>query len=158
MIKWFKGVQMFIFVLLVSLTPAFGQMGEMGQDHDMKMKNNDKAEKHGEHGMGMEMPQWKKTLTEEQKAKADKMHLELKKMMSLLESKVSLKEAELNSLVTQDKPDTNAIHSKVNEITELKKEMMIKKYDHIAEMRSILTPEQRVSFDLGLLGHHEEHH
>ena len=39
---------------------------------------------------------------------------------------------------------------------------MIKKYDHIIEMRSILTPEQRVSFDLGLSsgmgGMHQGHH
>jgi Spy/CpxP family protein refolding chaperone len=154
----FKGVQIFLFVLLVGLTPAFGQMGQMGHDQEMKMKNDDKTEKYEEHGMGMEIPRWKKSLTEEQKAKTDKMHLELKKVMSLLESKVSMKEAELNSLVTQDKPDANAIHNKINEIMEQEKEIMVKKYDHISEMRSILTPEQRVSFDLGLLGHHEEHH
>jgi Spy/CpxP family protein refolding chaperone len=113
--------------------------------------------------MGMETPGWKETLTEEQKMKADKMHLELKKAMSILEAKTNLKEAELNDLITQDNPDTKAIQSNINDIMEIKKEMMIKKYDHMVEMRTILTPEQRLSFDLGLSSgmggmHQKGHH
>jgi len=77
------------------------------------------------------------------------MHLELKRAMGILEAKANLKEAELNGLITQDDPDTKAIQSNISDIMEIKKEMMLKKYDHILDMRSILTPEQRLSFDLG---------
>ena len=154
-----KIVQLSMIILMAGATFAFAQMGDMEHGTDMKMEKMDKAEQH--EGRGMETPLWKKTLTEEQKMKADKMHLELKKAMGMLEAKVKLKEAELNSLVTKDKPDANAIHGKINEIMELKKEMMTRKYDHIVEMRSMLTPEQRVSFDLGLsdgMMHHEGRH
>ena len=144
--------KLLMLALLASATIAFAQMGEM--KHDQGMKMDKKAEQHESHGSGMETPRWKQSMTEQQKMKADKMHLELKKSMSVLEAKVKMKEVELNSIVMRDKPDANDIHLKVNEITELNKEMMIKKYDHIVEMRSILTPEQRVSFDLGLVGMH----
>lgn len=145
-------IKLLMLALLASATIAFAQMG--GMEHDQGMKMDKKAEQHESHGSGMEAPRWKQSMTEQQKMKADKMHLELKKSMSMLEAKVKMKEVELNDIVMRDKPDTNDIHLKVNEIMELNKEMMIKKYDHIVEMRSILTPEQRVSFDLGLVGMH----
>ena len=58
---------------------------------------------------------------------------------------------ELAILVTQDSPDQNAIDKKIDEILELKREKMRKKYALKVDMRSILTPEQRVSFDMHLL-------
>lgn len=151
-------IRMSMIILMAGATFASAQMGGMEHGSDMKMEKMEGME-HNE-GHGKEALRWKQTLTEDQKMKADKMHLELKKAVSVLEAKVKLKEAELNTMVTKDKPDTSAIHGKISEIAELKKEMMTKKYDHIVEMRSILTPEQRVSFDLGLSGlmHHEGHH
>ncbi|MEK7773402.1 MAG: periplasmic heavy metal sensor, partial [Deltaproteobacteria bacterium] len=145
-----KIVQMSMIALMAGATLAFAQMGDMEHGHDVKMEKMEKAKQC--EGRGMETPLWKKTLTEEQKMKADKMHLELKKAASVLEAKVKLNEAELNGLIMKDKPDANAIHRKINDIMELKKEMMTRKYDHMVEMRSILTPEQRISFDFGLSG------
>lgn len=144
-----------VVILMAGATFASAQMGGMEHGSDMKIEKMEQHKGHGEEAM-----RWKQTLTEDQKMKADKMHLELKKAMSVLDAKVKLKEAELNTMVTKDKPDTNAIHGKIGEIAELKKEMMTKKYDHILEMRSMLTPEQRVSFDLGISGwmHHEGRH
>lgn len=148
-------VRLSLIILMAGATFASAQMGGMEQGSDMKMEKTEHHEGRGEEAM-----RWKQTLTEDQKMKADKMHLELKKAMEVLTAKVKLKEAELNAMVTKDKPDTNAIHGKINEIAELKKEMMTKKYDHILEMRAMLTPEQRVSFDLGISGwmHHEGRH
>lgn len=148
-------VRLSMIILMAGATFASAQMGGMEHGADMKMEKMEHHEGHGK-----EAPRWKQTLTEDQKTKSDRMHLELKKAMSVLEAKVKLKEAELNGMVTKDRPDTNAIHGKITEIAELKKEMMTKKYDHILEMRSILTPEQRLSFDIGLSGgmRHEGHH
>lgn len=141
-----------IFALLTCASLSLAQTNNMGHEHNKKMGKAGTTEQHEGPAMGMDIPRWKQTLTEEQKMKADKMHLELKKAMSLLEAKMNLKEVELNNLVPQDSADTKAIHRAIDEIMELKKEMMIKKYDHTVEMRSILTPDQRVSFDLGLGG------
>ncbi len=104
----------------------------------------------------MAEPAWRSTLTAEQRVKMDRMHLALKKEMNLLEGKIGLRKAELKNLVTADMPDEKEIHSKIDEIIALKKEMMTKKYDHVVELRGILTPEQRTSFDMMFLGwmHH----
>lgn len=165
MIKRYRLISMSIATLISCVSLASAQMGDMGHDHNQKKGKVEETEQLKGHGMGMgmETPSWKETLTDEQKMKADKMHLELKKAMSILEAKANLKEAELNDLITQDNPDTNAIQSNISDIMEIKKEMMIKKYDHMVEMRSILTPEQRLSFDLGLSSgmggmHQEGHH
>ena len=85
------------------------------------------------------------------------MHLALKKDHSPLQAKSDLAKAELNQLVVSDKPNTQAINKKIDEVTALKGELMKKRYAHIAEMRTVLTPEQLISFDMGLLsGKHDK--
>lgn len=150
--KKYRIIPMSILALLAFASISLAQMSDMGYERDKKTGKTEKTEQHEGPGMGMDTPRWKQTLTEEQKMKADKMHLELKKAMSILEAKMNLKEVELNNLVMQDNANTKAIHHAIDEIMDIKKEMMVKKYDHMVEMRSILTPDQRVSFDLGLSG------
>ena len=100
---------------------------------------------------------WRQTLSDKQKSKIDKMHLALKKDHSPLQAKSDLAKAELNQLVVSDKPNTQAINKKIDEVTALKGELMKKRYAHIAEMRTVLTPEQLISFDMGLLsGKHDK--
>jgi len=106
---------------------------------------------HHERDYGHDGPEWKDTLTEEQRSKADMMHLELEKSLSLLEAGLMVRKAELANLLVAEKPDTKAVTRKIGEIVEIKREMMEKKYGHMMEMRGILTPEQRVSFDMGVL-------
>lgn len=154
--KRYGMIVMSIVVLVSCVSLAFAAGGDKGHDHGQK-KDKAEAKEEGKcemmgGGMGMETPAWKESLTEEQQMKADKMHLELKRAMGILEAKADLKEAELNGLITQDDPDTKAIEGAISGIMEIKKETMLKKYEHILEMRSILTPEQRLSFDLGHVG------
>ncbi len=100
---------------------------------------------------------WKQTLSDKQKAKIDKMHLELKKDITPLRAKSDLAKAELNQLVVSDKTDTQAINKKIDKIAALKGELMKKRYAHIIEMRTVLTSEQLISFDMGLLsGKHDK--
>ncbi len=104
------------------------------------------------HGKGMHGPScWMETMTEEQKAKAAKMRLEFKKVKYLLKAQMKVKKVELATLVTQDSPDQNAIDKKIEEILKLKREKMQKKYALKVAMRNMLTPEQRVSFDMHML-------
>lgn len=94
---------------------------------------------------------WRKSLSDKQKKKADQMHLELKKEISGIAAAKELKLAELKLLVVQDRPDMQAVEVKIGEILDLKRQIMIKRYAHKVEMRAMLTPEQRVSFDMGML-------
>ena len=109
----------------------------------------------GQHGSDYKMhlysENWRHTLTDKQKTKADQMHVEVKKKMAPLEAQKSFKEAELKALVTQDDPDISAINQKIDEILEVRRKIMQKKYAHKVEMRGMLTPGQRLSFDLSLL-------
>jgi len=99
-----------------------------------------------------EPPKWMSSMTDDQKARMDDMHLKLGKEMGLLEARLDVKEAELKNLVTQDSPDKKAVSKKIDEIMDLKKEMMTKRYDHVMELRGILTPDQRRSFDMMFFG------
>ena len=112
---------------------------------------HDQDDRHRQGGM------WRETLSTEQRAKIGKMHLALKKESSLIDARIDLAKAELNQLITTDKPDMAAVNKKIDEITALKAQIMKKRYAHIAEMRTTLTSEQLVSFDTMILsGKHDK--
>ena len=138
----------FTMIFLAFNAPTFAQMGHMKEGgHSSKAPQ----EKMG-HGQGMhDASCWMETLTDEQKAKAAKMRLEFKKVKSLLKAQITVKKVELATMVAQDNPDQNAINKKIDEVLELKREKMQKKYAFKVAMRSMLTPEQQVSFDMHLL-------
>ena len=140
-------ILVFSILMLALNAPALAQMGHMKEgDHSSKPRHEKM-----DHGKGMhDASCWMETLTDEQKAKAAKMRLELKKVKSLLKAQITVKRVELATLVTQDNPDNNAIDKKIDEILELKREKMRKKNAFKVAMRSMLTPEQRVSFDMHL--------
>lgn len=149
-------------VLIAGLTysiPAAAEMSKHGE-HGKSSTGHQRMK----HGKGSKMEQhhgrraghlfgshWKDTLTDQQKKKADRMHVALKKSISVVEAMLKVKRTELSNLVVQDNPDTKAIHSKIDEILKSIKKVMRNKYDHMVEMRDMLTSEQRVSFDMGLL-------
>ena len=135
-------------LILATSAPAFAQTGHTGEGgHSIKSH-------HGEigHGKGIyEASCWTETLTEEQKAKRAQMRLEFKKVKFLIKAQIKVKKVELAVLVTQDNPDQMAIERKIEEILVLKKEKMQKKYAYKVALRNMLTPEQRVLFDMKML-------
>ncbi len=110
------------------------------------------AEMHGSDTDRYEKPcklehSWKKTLTDTQRSQLERLHLALKKDMSVLRAELAVNKAELKELALRDNPDTRAIERKMDEISGIRKEMMKKRISHLIEVRKIFTPEQRVSFD-----------
>lgn len=130
-------------VAFVFSTPALAAM-----DHGMKKCGAAMDGSGGKHSGGLG---WKATLTDSQKGKIDMLHLGLSREMSTLKAELMLRLAELNGLVTEETPDTGAVNKKIKEVAALKERMMKAKYSHIMDMRKVLTPAQRVSFDLGLV-------
>ncbi len=94
---------------------------------------------------------WKATLSTAQNEKMEAMHLAIKRDLAPLEAKLKLKKVELKNLVTEKSPDMAAIKGKIRGIGSLRTKVMIKRYAHIVEMRKVLTPAQRRSFDLEFL-------
>ncbi len=81
----------------------------------------------------------------------DRLRVEYMKQKLPLKAKAKAIKLELAALATADEPDTAAVNGRIDALLDVKREMMKLKYNHIAAKRSLLTPEQRVSFDMGVM-------
>jgi hypothetical protein len=59
--------------------------------------------------------------------------------------------ADLAVLVTEPQPNKAVIDAKIGELVRLKGEMLGAKYGYLAAQRRVLTPAQRVSFDMDII-------
>jgi len=108
------------------------------------------------HGQGKSRlfgPSWKTSVSPEQQAALDRLHVAYAKAKMPLKAQAKAIKLELTALALQDEPDTGAINAKIDELLALKRTMMIGKYEYVAAQRKLLTPEQRVSFDLDVIKH-----
>ncbi len=120
--------------------------------HQMHHKTHGRYGDHrGRHGGRLLGPHWKESLTAEQRTRIDQMHVAFAKEKLPLKLKAKTIKVELALLATADKADNKAIAQRVDELLALKKQIMQKRYAHIAAMRALLTAEQRASFDLEVL-------
>ncbi|MEQ6342403.1 MAG: periplasmic heavy metal sensor [Gammaproteobacteria bacterium] len=94
---------------------------------------------------------WAKTLSDDQKTRVDIMHLELDRELVVLKAQEELVQKQINVLVARDNTATNSLHTKIDELMGVKKQIMRSRYAHILEMRAILTPVQRISYDMEIL-------
>ncbi len=102
-------------------------------------------------GKGMYGACWKDTLTDEQRNKLAKIKLDHMKVQAPIKAKMKTIKVDLAMLVTADKPDTNAINKKIDELSKLKNAKMKEKYKYIAAKRKVLNAEQRVLFDMKVI-------
>ncbi len=96
-------------------------------------------------------PSWTQTLTAEQIIKINQLHADLAKTKAPLKARMTVARTELAVLTTADAPDTGAMDEKIQEILKLRGRMMRAHSDHVIEVRKMLTPEQRASFDMHVL-------
>ncbi len=90
---------------------------------------------------------WKDTLTDAQRSELGRMRLDMKKKMSVLRAELGVKKAELKALILRDDPDMRAVGRKADEVLSVRKEMMKNRISGVIDVRKVLTPAQRVSFD-----------
>ena len=144
-----------IILALLGAGPALAQMGGHGassKDHP-SMQRSKGHSSGGGYGKGHKLgPNWHDSLSKKQKKMANEMHLQLKKEKYALKATKALRKVELNILITSESPDMAAIEMKIGEIVDLKKQLMLKKYSHKVELRAMLNSDQRISFDMGILG------
>ena len=95
---------------------------------------------------------WVKTLSSDQKTRVDIMHLELDRELVVLKAQEELVQKQINTLAARDNAATNAVNAKIDELMGIKKQILRSRYMHILEMRAILTPAQRLSYDMETLG------
>ncbi len=134
-----------------------GAGGRHGEQHAMHHGRDGRAGHHGEHGrsMGKELfaRHWKQTLSPEQRAQVDQLRVNHAKADTPLRAKMSWIKADLAVLATAHEPDTAAIQQHIDELLALKKEVMQQRYGHIAAVRTVLTEDQRASYDMMILKH-----
>ena len=106
--------------------------------------------KHGQPGMdkGPGCQSMIPDLTEEQQKKMEDLKMDLMKAMKPLMNKVAEKEAQLNALRTEDKPDMSKIFALVDEVGLLNVQMTKEHEKHIQAVRQILNEKQRMQFDM----------
>lgn len=87
-------------------------------------------------------------LTDVQKSKIKELNLQMKKEMLPLNNTLEEKKARLNTLETAEKPDLTVINSTIDEINVIQSKLMKLRAAHRQDVRKLLTPEQRIEFDL----------
>ncbi len=97
-------------------------------------------------------PHWSSTLTEDQKLKVDQMHIGLSRAETVYKTGRLFELAKLNALITEDNPNQREIEEMIAIIADMERALLNVRYQHLAEMRAILTREQRISYDMAVLG------
>ena len=87
-------------------------------------------------------------LTAEQQNQVAEFRLNLQKEMLQIDNQLNEKRAQLKTLQQVDKPDMKSIFSKIDEITALQSKKLKAMVTQKNNVRSILTEEQRVKFDM----------
>ena len=123
-----------------------------GKGYSMSPRKGHSKEQYGDKGKThLFTNNWRHSLSDKQKNKADRMHVALKKETTVLKASIQVKKAELKTLITQDDVQIQTVESKIDEILDAKRKLMRAKYAHKVEIRKMLTPEQKLSFDMSIL-------
>jgi Spy/CpxP family protein refolding chaperone len=87
----------------------------------------------------------------DQKKAIDKMHHKLHDDQAAFKEKEKQALKELNEMTVREDITMEEVNSKVDELMAAKTEIMRLRYGHLVEMRAILTDEQKVGYDKGVL-------
>jgi Spy/CpxP family protein refolding chaperone len=104
----------------------------------------------GKHGIS--------NLTADQKKKMAELRTQLKKDILPLKNQLGEKKAKIRTLETADKADLQAINALIDEIQNLQGKILKLHASNRQEIRKMLTPEQRVDFDLKGMRKEKRHH
>lgn len=103
---------------------------------------------HGSCGKHLYGGCWKKTLSPEQKARLDQLHVNFAKTKAPLKARIKVLKLDLTILAIAPQPEKAVIDAKIAELLRLKGQMMGAKYGYVAAQRQVLTPQQQVAFDM----------
>jgi Spy/CpxP family protein refolding chaperone len=94
---------------------------------------------------------WAKTLTQSQLEQLEHMHHQLDDDLAPHKKREAQALAELNAMTIREDADIADIHAKIAELMAAKTQIMRQRYEHLVEMRRVLTDEQKVGYDEGVL-------
>ena len=86
-----------------------------------------------------------------QKEAIDEMHHKLHDDQASFKAAEARALKELNEMTVREDVDIEQVNTKINELMAAKTQIMRLRYCHLVEMRTILTDEQKVGYDKGVL-------
>ena len=86
-----------------------------------------------------------------QKEAIDHMHHKLHDDQAPFKAKEAQALKELNEMTIREDVRIEDVNAKIDELMEAKTQIMRLRYDHLIEMRTILTDDQKVGYDKGVL-------
>jgi hypothetical protein len=86
-----------------------------------------------------------------QKEAIDRMHHKLHDDQTAHKAKEAQALKELNEMTIREDVRIEDINAKIDELMDAKKQIMRLRYDHLIEMRTILSDEQKVDYDKAVL-------
>ena len=92
-----------------------------------------------------------KILSPEQKQQVARLRSAHKKQAMPMKARMKAMKLELVALATADAPDSKAIEAKIDELLALKRQAMLERTTHMAEVRKLLTDEQKPAFDMAMM-------
>ncbi len=98
-----------------------------------------------------QLPAWTETLTESQRDQFKHMHHQLDDDQAPHKKREAQALAELNAMTIREDADIAAVNAKIAELMATKTQIMRQRYEHLIEMRRVLTDEQKVGYDEGVL-------
>jgi Spy/CpxP family protein refolding chaperone len=137
-----------------------GAMGHPGVAAAMGLHHHGDAAPAKAYGGHGHEPQasWRASLTDDQKGEISFSKLRLRQKQALVEAGIALKQAEIDRLVTSDEAGDEQLQQAVDALLALQREQALNRYRHLVEVRQLLTPQQRIAFDLGILSRGEGGH
>jgi Spy/CpxP family protein refolding chaperone len=120
-------------------------------DHKGKRPCKHHGEGHRKSGHHHSQPDWKHSLSDEQKAKMKQIKGAYMKQKLPLKARKKALKLELMALATAENPDQVAIDAKIDQLLRVKKSLLLAKTRKIADIRAQLNEEQRTGFDLYVL-------
>ncbi len=127
--------------------------GRGDSDADRQRRRHHGAE--GHHGPSAENARrgghWRQMLSSEQLTQLEQLRVTHIKSVAPIKADMRARKVELAVLATDDTPDSAVIGKKIDELLDLKRNILRKRYLYIAEVRTLLTVEQRTVYDLDML-------
>jgi len=91
----------------------------------------------------------------EQKAAIDHMHHQLHDDQATYKAREAQALKELNEMTIRDDVRLEDVYAKIDELTAAQNQILRLRYEHLIEMRKILTDEQKIKYDQNVLNRSE---
>lgn len=142
-----------ILLAVLGAAPALAQPQSGGMMQGMQ-EHHGAGEKDRHHG-------WKAGLDDKQRAELDSIKADYMKKSMPLKAKAKALKVELMALALADAPDSGAIDKKIDEMVEIKRELLRLKADKVSATRKMLDAQQRARYDIHVMrkaSHSGRHH